>query len=247
MQSDARFTVAQGGTEGKTIVSMNNKKKPFDDVRVRRAIAMAIDRKAVIDGAQEGYGKPIGSHMVPSDAGYVDLTAMNPYDPEKAKALLKEAGVATPLNVTLDPAAAAVRAQGRRDRRGAAGEGRHRREDRERRVGAVAVRTVQGQLRPDDHQPCRAARLHAPSMRTRTTTSATQSKAFRDLIATYNATADAKGRTKLLGDIQRQLADRLGNVYMFQLAQFAVSNKRLKGLWSSSPVAANDLAALSWQ
>jgi peptide/nickel transport system substrate-binding protein len=34
---------------------------------------------------------------------------------------------------------------------------------------------------------------------------------------------------------------------MFQLAQFAVGNKRLKGLWSSSPVAANDLAALSWQ
>ena len=99
-QSDARFTVTVGGTEGKTIVSINNKKKPFDDVRVRRALAAAIDRKAVIDGAQEGYGKPIGSHMVPSDAGYVDLTGVNPYNPEKAKALLKEAGVTTPLNVT---------------------------------------------------------------------------------------------------------------------------------------------------
>ncbi len=31
--------------------------------------------------------------MVPSDAGYVDLTSVNPYNPEKAKALLKEAGV----------------------------------------------------------------------------------------------------------------------------------------------------------
>ena len=82
-------------------MTINNKKKPFDDVRVRRALAAAIDRKAIIDGAQEGYGKPIGSHMVPSDAGYVDLTGVNPYDPEKAKALLKEAGVATPLNVTL--------------------------------------------------------------------------------------------------------------------------------------------------
>ena len=44
---------------------------------------------------------PIGSHMVPSDAGYVDLTGVNPYNPEKAKALLKEAGVPLPLNVTL--------------------------------------------------------------------------------------------------------------------------------------------------
>ena len=58
---------------------------------------------------------------------------------------------------------------------------------------------------------------------------------------------DAKGRSKLLGDIQRQLATDSPAVYMFQLSQFAVGNKRLKGLWSSSPVAANDLAALSWQ
>ena len=90
-----------GGTEGKTILTINNKKKPFDDVRVRRAIAAAIDRKAVIDGAQEGYGTPIGSHMVPSDAGYVDLTDVNPYNPDKAKALLQGSRRATPLNVTL--------------------------------------------------------------------------------------------------------------------------------------------------
>ncbi len=70
-QSDQRFSVVVGGTEGKTIMTINNKKKPFDDVRVRRAIAMAVDRKAVIDGAQEGFGKPIGSHMVPSDAGFL--------------------------------------------------------------------------------------------------------------------------------------------------------------------------------
>src|SRR5690606_17859402 len=80
-QNDRRYTVEIGGTEGKTIVAINNKRKPFDDVRVRRAIAAAIDRKAVIDGAQEGYGAPIGSHMVPSDAGYIDLTGVNPYDP----------------------------------------------------------------------------------------------------------------------------------------------------------------------
>src|SRR5213075_3229469 len=104
-QNDPRFTVAVGGTEGKTIMTINNKKKPFDDVRVRRALAAAIDRKAIIDGAQEGFGVPIGSHMVPSDAGYVDLTSVNPYNPEKAKALLKEAGVQTPLNVTLPPPA----------------------------------------------------------------------------------------------------------------------------------------------
>jgi peptide/nickel transport system substrate-binding protein len=84
-QDDARFSVTPGGTEGKTIMSINNRKKPFDDVRVRRALAAAIDRKAVIDGAQEGYGTPIGSHMVPSDAGYIDLTGVNPYNPERRR------------------------------------------------------------------------------------------------------------------------------------------------------------------
>ncbi|MDQ6685179.1 MAG: ABC transporter substrate-binding protein, partial [Pseudomonadota bacterium] len=100
-QGDPRFAVVQGGTEGKTIIAINNRRKPFDDVRVRRALAAAIDRKSIIDGAQEGYGVPIGSHMVPIDPGYVDLTGVNPYDPEKARALLKEAGVTLPLNVTL--------------------------------------------------------------------------------------------------------------------------------------------------
>jgi peptide/nickel transport system substrate-binding protein len=70
-------------------------------VRVRRAVALAIDRTAFIDGVLEGLGKPIGSHFAPTDAGYVDLTSAAPYDVEKAKALLKDAGVATPLNVTL--------------------------------------------------------------------------------------------------------------------------------------------------
>ena len=60
---------------------------------MRRAIAAAIDRKAVIQGAGDGYGVPIGSHYVPGAFGYVDTTGVNPYNPEKAKALLKEAGV----------------------------------------------------------------------------------------------------------------------------------------------------------
>ena len=73
-KSDPRFQVLVGGTEGKTILAMNNKKKPLDDVRVRQAIAYAIDRKAIIDGAMDGLGAPIGSHLTPNDPGYVDLT-----------------------------------------------------------------------------------------------------------------------------------------------------------------------------
>ena len=100
-KSDPRFQVLVGGTEGKTILAMNNKKKPLDDLKVRQAIAYAIDRKAIIDGAMDGLGTPIGSHLTPNDPGYIDLTGMYPHDPAKAKALLKEAGVTTPLELSL--------------------------------------------------------------------------------------------------------------------------------------------------
>ena len=74
-----------------------------------------------------------------------------------------------------------------------------------------------------------------------------ESKPYNDLLAQYNSTTDAKGRLKLLGDIQRQLATDSVNVFMYQLPQFAVGKKQLKGMWTSSPIFANDLAAMSWQ
>jgi peptide/nickel transport system substrate-binding protein len=244
-QDDPRFTVVAGGTEGKTIVAINNKRKPFDDVRVRRALAAAIDRKAVIDGSQEGYGKPIGSHMVPSDAGYVDLTGVNPYDPEKAKALLKEAGVPLPLNVTLTlPPPPYARKGGEIVAAELA------------KVGIVAkienvewAQWLSGAFKGNfdltiiSHvEPLDFAIYAQPGYYF-----GYESKAYNDLLARYNGSTDAKTRLRLIGDIQRQLATDSVNVFLYQLPQFAVGKKQLKGMWSSSPIFANDLAALSWQ
>ena len=80
-KSDPRFQVIISGSRAKTIVALNNKKKPLDDVRVRRAIAAAIDRKAVIQGAADGFGVPIGSHYVPGAFGFVDTTGHQPVQP----------------------------------------------------------------------------------------------------------------------------------------------------------------------
>src|SRR3546814_5531571 len=54
LESDPNLKVVIGTTEGETILAMNNARKPLDDVRVRRALAYAIDREAVIDGAKIG-------------------------------------------------------------------------------------------------------------------------------------------------------------------------------------------------
>ena len=100
-KANPKFQVVVSGSRAKTIVAINNGKKPLDDVRVRRAIAAAIDRKAVIEGAGDGYGAPIGSHYVPGAFGYVDTTGVNPYDPEKAKKLLAEAGYPDGFQTTI--------------------------------------------------------------------------------------------------------------------------------------------------
>ncbi len=90
-----------GSTEGETILAMNNARAPFDDIRVRQAVAHAIDRQAIIDGAMFGYGTPIGSHFAPHNPAYEDLTALSAYDPEKSKALLAEASLADGFKTTL--------------------------------------------------------------------------------------------------------------------------------------------------
>ena len=68
-QKDPRFKAVAGNTEGETVAGMNNAKKPFDDVRVRRALMHAIDRKALVEGAYSGLGKPIGSFFSPNHPG----------------------------------------------------------------------------------------------------------------------------------------------------------------------------------
>jgi peptide/nickel transport system substrate-binding protein len=110
-QSDPAYQVIEGTSNGEIILSMNNKAKPFDDVRVRQAVMYAIDRQAVVDTAWNGLGTVVGGPVPPTDPYYEDLNGVYPHNPEKAKALLKEAG-AQNLDITFTvptrPYAAAI-------------------------------------------------------------------------------------------------------------------------------------------
>ena len=80
---------------------MNMARKPMDDVRVRQAINYAIDRQAFIRATMAGAGEPAYMNLPESHWAFdKDTAGLYPYDPEKAKALLAEAGY--PDGIELD-------------------------------------------------------------------------------------------------------------------------------------------------
>lgn len=101
LSRDKRFKVYNGTTTGEVIISTNNKAKPFDNRLVRQAMALAIDRKALIDLVMSGYGTPIGSHWSPATPYYVDLTERFAYQPQKARQLLAQAGYPNGFEATV--------------------------------------------------------------------------------------------------------------------------------------------------
>jgi peptide/nickel transport system substrate-binding protein len=244
-KSDPRFAVHVGTTEGKTILALNEARKPFDDIRVRRALAYAIDRNALIEAAQSGFGVPIGSHYVPTDPGYIDLAGTYPYDPAKAKALLAEAGIKPgfQLTVQLPPPPYA--------RRG--GE-----------VIAAMLQTVgiKATLEPIEWAQW-LDRVFTRSDFDATIISHTEprdldiyardkyyfnyhSDAYKALYKTFVESVDPKAQLTVVGALQKQLAEDEPNVFLFALAKVGVSNAKIRGLWNDDPIPANDVTGVSW-
>ncbi|MFE5889237.1 ABC transporter substrate-binding protein [Streptomyces sp. NPDC056462] len=87
------LTVAGGAGMNNLFLMFNTKHKPFDDVRVRQALHYAIDTGKMIEVALKGHGKPASSFLNEANPTYRRAKSVYDYDPDKAKALLKEAGV----------------------------------------------------------------------------------------------------------------------------------------------------------
>lgn len=76
------------------VLAINNLRVPFDDWRVRKALALAVNQEEVILGAAWGHGTTLNSGLSPAMAAFYNenLGEINPYDPVQARALLQEAG-----------------------------------------------------------------------------------------------------------------------------------------------------------
>jgi peptide/nickel transport system substrate-binding protein len=89
---DDQLQIIEGTTNGEVTLSFNNESGPMSDIRVRQAVKHAIDHEALLETAWAGRGLLIGSHVPPTDPWYEDLTGLYPYDPDRARDLLAEAG-----------------------------------------------------------------------------------------------------------------------------------------------------------
>jgi peptide/nickel transport system substrate-binding protein len=246
LKADKRLAVVVGNTEGEAILAINNGKPPFNDVRVRRALAHAIDREQVILGAVSGYGVPIGSHFSPNHPAYVDLTGTYPYDPARAKALLAEAGYANGFNATmrLPPPAYARRAG----------------EIIAAQLAQVGVRVTIEQLqfaqwldqvfRNKSYDLTVIAHTEPLDINIYARDDyyfQYRNPDFKALMARIDATMDEAERNRLYGEAQRMLARDAVNVFLFQLPKIGVWNAGLVGMWKDWPIPSNPVAELSWR
>lgn len=245
LQNNPNLQVIVSGSRAKTILAINNKKKPLDDIRVRRAIAAAVDRKAVIQGAVDGFGVPIGSHYVPGAPGYVDTTGVNPYNPDKARALLKEAGITGPLELTITLPPPSYARQG--------GEVIA---SQLSKVGITAklqnvewAQWLSGTYGNKNYdltiishvEPFDLGNFAKPDYYWNYS-----NPKFNEIYERLKKTQRPADRAKLLGDAQRLIAEDSVHAFLFQPQWVTVAKKGVRGLWKDMPIFVNDLAALSW-
>ena len=234
-----------GSTEGETILATNNGKAPMNDLRVRQAIAHAIDRAELIAG-ENGFAIPIGSHFAPHNPAYVDLTKTYPLDLAKAKKLLAEAGHPNGFSASLE-----LPPVGYAQRSG---------EIIAAQLAKIGIKLTITQLQwPQWLSEVFKERNYDFTIVAHTEANDLDryaregyywnynSQAFRDNWKAVVRETDPAKRIPLLQKAQKIIADDAVNGFLYQLGKVGVWNKNLVGLWENSPTPAVDLSAVYWK
>jgi peptide/nickel transport system substrate-binding protein len=246
LKKDARFQVIVGDTTNDVILAMNNTKKPYTDVRVRRAVTHAINKADVLKGAMFGMGKVLGSNVDPLNPYYVDLASAMPYDPAKAKKLLAEAGYPNGFETVLKVSpqyyytvrTAEILA------------------DQLKKVG-VNVKIEQIEWSNWLSRVWREADYdltiigHAESWDIANYANPKyyyryDSKKFQDLFQKSEVTLDDKARREQYAALQRMLVEEAPVVWLYMHPRLVVAKKGITGIWKDLPVPSADLSAVAW-
>ena len=235
-EGDGNFTIHAEAGNGLQLMAMNNASPTLSDLRVRQAINYAVDKDAIIDAVWWGYGEKIGSHFPVVLSEYVDMNDIYPYDVEKARTLLSEAGYGEG-ELTLDMFlprsyqeyvnAGQIIAQALEN------------------VGInVNIQIVEWANWLSDVYNGRnydltvvghTGRLDASSLLARYRSTSQENyfnysnKEFDMLIDAYNSELDENKRKEIAGEMQRLLAHEVPALYLQDPIQIYVSTSRLEG------------------
>lgn len=251
-QLNDEFSVYEGTMNLVQALYLNNNVKPFDDVRVRQALSYATDVDEILDITAEGKGTKIGSSMFPAFGKYYDesLSELYPTDIEKAKELLKEAGYENGFNMTITVPSnyqphidvAQVLAE------------------QYKKIGVNAeIQLVEWNSWLSDVYTGRnfestvigvdASYLAASALLSRFESTAAnnfinfKSDAYDKAYNKTLTTADDDERTALYLECEKILADEAANVYIQDLPEYVVLNKKFTG-YEFYPLYVQDIAKL---
>ncbi len=251
-QLNDEFSVYEGTMNLVQALYLNNNVKPFDDVRVRQALSYATDVDEILDITAEGKGTKIGSSMFPAFGKYYDesLSELYPTDIEKAKELLKEAGyengfnmiITVPSNYQPHIDVAQVLAE------------------QYKKIGVNAeIQLVEWNSWLSDVYTGRnfestvigvdASYLAASALLLRFESTAAnnfinfKSDAYDKAYNKTLTTADDDERTALYLECEKILADEAANVYIQDLPEYVVLNKKFTG-YEFYPLYVQDIAKL---
>lgn len=234
-EGDDAWSILAAPGNGLQLMAMNNASPALSDVRVRQAINHAVDKDALIEGVWWGYGEPIGSHFPVVLSEYVDTNGLYPYNPDRARELLAEAGYVDgltlemylPRNYQEYVNAGLVIA------------------DYLKAVGInVSVQIVEWATWLSDIYNGRGydltvvghtGRLDAYSLLSRYRSSSAENylnysdPAFDALLDEYSVTVDEARRTEIAHEMQQRLAEAVPGLYIQDPIQIYVTPSSLKG------------------
>lgn len=246
LQKDPRFVVIVGETTNDVILAMNNGRKPYSDVRVRRAMTHGINKPEVVRGAMFGMGRVLGTNVDPLNPFFVDLSGAMPHDPAKAKKLLAEAGYPNGFETVLKVAPQyyyTVRTG----------------EVLAAQLQKVGVRVRIEQIewsqwlsrvfREADYDLTIIGHAEAWDIANYANPRyyyRHDSPRFQELFRRSEVTLDPKARRDLYVQLQRMLVDEAPVVWLYIHPRLVVAKKGLGGLWKDLPIPSADLSEVGW-
>ncbi|GBQ80202.1 peptide ABC transporter [Acetobacter malorum DSM 14337] len=244
-EQNSAFVVKQGLAPFKAMLALNNRRKLFAQPLVRQALMYALDRAGITEAMDIPGALVLGSHMSPENPNYTDLSDVYPYNPGKAKALLKQVGVepGTRLKLVLPPIGYAH----------TTGE-------------LVAAYLEQIGLNVTIVQlewPAWLAQVFGHHDFDMTIIAHTEpddigiyarkdyyfgynNSSFQALYAAYEAEQDPVKRHTLSVQMQEKLAHDVPNVFLFFVPRTNIARREVKGLWNRLPLPATPMSNVFW-